>query len=88
MGHDGIHSKFLRGADDVFLCILACFYNSCFIHCYIPYDLLKGIMNPTIKDAKGNITGASNYRPIMQFSCLLKNFEIHLLNVISEKTFL
>ena len=42
-------------------------------------------MNPTIKDAKGNITEASNYRPIMQSSCLLKIFEIHLLNIISGK---
>ena len=74
MGHDGIHSKFLKGADEVFLCFLACFYNSCFIHCYIPCDLLKGIMNLTIKDTKGNITEASNYRPVIQSSCLLKLF--------------
>ena len=85
MGHDGIHSIFLKGADDLFLNILASFYNSCFIHCYIPCDLLKGIINPTVKDLKGNMTEASNYRPVMQSSCLLKIFETHLLNIISEK---
>ena len=85
MGHDGIHAIFLKGADDLFLEFLANFYNSCFIHCYIPFELLKGVMNPTIKDIKGNITEASNYRPVMQSSCLLKLFESHLLNIISEK---
>ena len=85
MGHDGIHSIFLKNADDMFLNFLACFYNACFIHCFIPRDLLKGLMNPTIKDAKGNITLASNYRPVMQSSCLLKILESHMLNILSEK---
>ena len=42
-------------------------------------------MNPTIKDTKGNITEASNFRPVMQSSCLLKIFEIYLLNIIAEE---
>ena len=88
MGHDGIHAIFLKKADDLFLDILARFYNSCFSHCYIPFELLKGVINPTIKDLKGNITEASNYRPVMQSSCLLKLFEIHLLNILSEKSLL
>ena len=85
MGHDGIHSVFLKGADEEFLSKLASFYNTCFTHCYIPIDLLIGIINPLVKDGKANITEVSNYRPVMQSSCLLKIFECHILNILSEK---
>ena len=85
MGHDGVHSLFLKSADNVFLEKLCSFYNVCFLHCYVPNDLLKGIMNPTIKDAKGNMTEAANYRPVMQSSCFLKILEMHLLSILSEK---
>jgi len=85
MGHDGIHSVFLKNASDKFLDNLSLFISSCFTHCYFPDNILKGVINPTIKDRKGNITEASNYRPVMQSSCLLKIIEMHILNVLSEK---
>lgn len=84
-GHDGIHSVFLKNADDIFLNNLARFLNICFSHCYLPCKVLIGTVNPTIKDIKGNITDAANYRPVMQSSCILKIFELHVLNVLSEK---
>lgn len=84
-GHDGIHSTFLKNASDDFLNILSVFYNACFCHCYIPTNMLKGNIFPTVKDKKNNITESSNYRPVMQSSCLLKLYEIHLLEVLSEK---
>ena len=87
VGHDGIHSLFLKNASDDFLIMLSQFYNACFTHCYMPSSILKGTINPIIKDKKGNITEASNYRPVMQSSCLLKIFEIHVMNVLSEKLF-
>ena len=59
--------------------------NSCFNHCYFPDDILKGDINPNIKDLKGNVTESSNYRPVMQSSCLLKLFEIHILSVLEER---
>ena len=69
VGHDGIHSQFLKTASSDFLQNLASFYNACFIHCYIPCDLLKGTINP-IPKGKINCTDSGNYRPVMQSSCL------------------
>lgn len=84
MGHDGIHSIFLKTASDSFLQFLAHFYNLCYSHCYLPEELLKGNITPIPKDNK-NVTESSNYRPVMQSSCLLKIFESHILDILKEK---
>ena len=85
MGHDGIHTTFLCRVSDRFLESVACIMNSSFCHCIIPYDILKGDINPTIKDLKGNTTESSNYRPVMQLSCILKLFKLHILSVLEER---
>lgn len=85
VGHDGIHSQFLVNASDHVLSLLSHFFNVCFSHCYLPSDLLKGTISPVVKDKKGNTTLSSNFRPVMQSSCLLKIFEIHLLDILEEK---
>ena len=82
MGHDGIHSWFLKKASDSFLDFISLFLNACYMHCYIPDELLRGDLNPTIKDHKGNCTVSSNYRPVMQSSCILKIMEMHILQII------
>ena len=85
IGHDGIHSAFLMNVSDTFLDNIAYFINSCYNHCFIPGNVLKGDINPTIKDQKGNVTESSNYRPVMQSSCLLKIIELHILSILEEK---
>ena len=85
VGHDGIHSKYLKNASEKILNKIVLLLNVCFSHCYLPNSLLKGIISPLVKDLKGNITEMSNYRPVMQSSCILKIFETHILNVLSEK---
>ena len=87
IGHDGFHSKLLRNASEKFLNIIAVFLNACFGHCYLPHGLLIGVIYPRVKDSKGNITEMSNYRPVMQSSCLLKIFEAHIINILSEKIY-
>ena len=87
-GHDLIHTVFLRNASDFFLQNLANFFNACFIHCYLPRDLLKGTITPIVKDPKKCDTESCNYRPVMQSSCLLKIFEIYILEILSEKLIL
>lgn len=87
MGHDGLHSLFLKSASDEFLQNMVLLLNACFVHCYISCDVLKGVINPTVKDRKGNMTESGNYRPVMQSSCLLKILETHMLNILSEKIF-
>ena len=84
-GHDKIHTIFLRNMSEKLLQLLSLFMSSSYSHCYVPVKLLNGDINPTIKDAKGNVTESANYRPVMQSSNLLKLFEIHMLDIISEK---
>ena len=74
VGHDGFHSQFLRHATHEFFVQMSLFMNACFNHCYIPVELLKGDINPIIKNTKGNSTDPANYRPVMLSSCLLKIF--------------
>ena len=84
-GHDKVRSTFLKNASEHFLNNVALFYNACSNHCYLPGNLLKGTITPVLKDTKKNVTDSSNYRPVMQSSCLLKIFELHVLQVLSEK---
>ena len=84
-GHDGIHTIFLREMSEDLSFLISFFMNASYNHCFIPEVLLSGDINPTIKDPKGNATESANYRPVMQSSCLLKLFEIHLLEILSEK---
>ena len=84
-GHDGIHTIFLREMSEDLSLLVSFFMNASYNHCFIPEELLTGDINPTIKDPKGNATESANYRPVMQSSCLLKLFEIHLLEILSEK---
>ena len=59
--------------------------NGCYTHCYIPNNTLNGEVNPTIKDQRGNCTESSNYRPVMQSSCLLKLIEMQIMEILDEK---
>ena len=85
MGHNGIHTGFLKRVSDSFLEVNVCFLNACYSHCCVPGELLKGDINPVIKDAKGNACESSNYRPVMQSSCILKILEMHILDILDEK---
>ena len=85
VGHDGIHAHFLKQASDDFLFILCIFMNTCFTHCYLPKEMLRGSITPVIKDSKRNCTESSNYRPVMQSSMFLKLFECHVLEFLQEK---
>ena len=85
MGHDGIHTGFLKRVSDSFFEVIVCFLNACYSHCYVPGELLKGDINPVIKDAKGNACESSNYRFVVQSSCILKILEMHILDILDEK---
>ena len=86
-GHDNFHPVLLKSGSFDFLTCISKFINMCYIHCIFPPNLLRGDLNPTVKDLKGNITDSANYRPVMQSSCLLKLVELHILSVLEEKVF-
>ena len=47
-------------------------------------DILRGLINPTVKNQLGNILSSDNYRPIMSSSVFLKLFEYCLLEKIKN----
>ena len=46
------------------LCYLHLLFNGLMTHSYLPYDFLCGTISPIVKDASGDSTDSSNYRPI------------------------
>ena len=85
VGHDGIHSVFLQYGSVEFLSNIVKLINSCYSHCYIPVEMMKGKVTPIIKDVKGNAVDFSNYRPVMVSSSILKILELHVLDILKEK---
>ena len=87
VGHDGLHSTFLKKCSHRLLSVLVSLLNACYTHCYIPTLMLTGDITPVIKDSKGNCSDSNNYRPVMVSSCLLKILELHLYDILEEKIF-
>ena len=87
-GHDLIHTNILLNANSKLTDNLTAFLNCCLVHCYLPKDLLRGDISPIIKNDKMNKTDASNYRPVMQSSNLLKIFELFFVDILEEKIIL
>ena len=83
IGIDGIHSNHLKFCSDLFVELITELYNSFTIHHYVPMNLIKGEITPTVKDVLGDLSSSSNYRPVMASSVLLKLFEYCLLEKIS-----
>ena len=57
-------------------------FTSFIIHGHVPVDMIRGIINPLIKDRLGDCHSSSNYRPIIVSSVYLKLFEYSLLSKI------
>lgn len=82
IGCDSIHTNHLLYAPDSLIKLLARLFSSCVIHGYLPIDMIKGIINPLLKDSHGDISSSDNYRPVMLSSIFLKLFEYCLLKKI------
>ena len=48
---------------------------------------MKGDINPILKDKSGLWSDSSNYRPVMQSSCILKILESFILDYLNDKVF-
>lgn len=86
-GFDGLYSENFKHADTIIADLLALLYNSCIIHGYIPDKLMDTIINPVIKDKKGDVNNKDNYRPIAVTSVMSKIFELLLLNYCKDQLY-
>ena len=84
LGFDNIHSNHIKYASFLFEKLIAMLFSSFILHSYISLDVLRGTINPRIKDKYGDISSADNYRPVMSSSVFLKIFEYCLLNKIEN----
>ena len=76
---DRIHSNHFKYATDSVISHLTAFLNSCIIHSYFPQNMLKGVINPILKNRYGKNDDSNNYRELMVSSNFSKNLEYCLL---------
>ena len=81
---DGIHSNHLKFCPDSYRFLISELFSSFSRHEYVPSNLIKGIISPTIKDKFGDFKSSDNYyRPVMLSSVFFKLLEYCLLPKIS-----
>ena len=51
LGCDNIHTNHLLCSPDSFLDLIAKLFSACIMHGYLPLDMIKGTINPLVKDA-------------------------------------
>ena len=83
IGADAVHSNHLKLCPDSYIELISEMYSSFSSHGYMPTMLLKGTIEPTVKDRFGNLSSSGNYRPVMSSSVFLKLFEYCILKKIS-----
>ena len=59
-------------------------FSSFVLHGFLAFDILGGIINPTVKDRHGDLCNSDNYRPVMLSSIFLKLFEYCILSKIEH----
>src|SRR5215469_10441436 len=75
LGPDLIHLYHLKHGTDRLLRLVTKLLNSCEMHNFFPSEMLKGLINPIIKDEKKDLSDINNYRPIMASSVFLRILE-------------
>lgn len=68
--------------------VLAMFYTLCLGHSYLPESLMKTIVVPIVKNKTGNVSDASNYRPISLATTSAKVFDSLLNGLLIRHTHL
>ena len=78
-GLDGIYSEHLKYGADNLRILLSMVLNSMLIHAHLPPMLMSTKISPIVKDKKGDLGSADNYRPIAITCILSKVFELMIL---------
>ena len=84
LGFDKIHTNHLKYASSLFEKLIAMMFSSFVWHSYISVNIIRGTINPRVKDRYGDISSSDNYRPVMSSSIFLKLFEYCMLNKIKN----
>ncbi|XP_026314558.1 uncharacterized protein LOC113226210 [Hyposmocoma kahamanoa] len=63
-GHDGLSIEHIKDAEAHIARVLALLFDLCLAHSYLPFDLMRTIVVPVIKNRTGDVADKSNYRPI------------------------
>ena len=83
LGFDGIHSNHLKLAGPVFKNLLSRFYSACLRHCYLPHDMIMGVIKPTLKGTACK-TKSESFRPVMNSSIFMKILEYCLMPTLKQ----
>ena len=84
-GPDGLSTKHLKFGPASLCEKLAKWLTSFFVHGCIPHSIMDVHLVPVVKDYRGKLSDADNYRPIAIASCISKLIECCILNRIEEK---
>ena len=83
IGMDWIHSNHLKYCPESYRFLISELFSSFSRHEYVPKNLIKALISPTIKDKFGDFRSSDNYRPVMLSSVFFKLLEYCLLPKIS-----
>ena len=86
VGIDGVHSNHLKFLSVYATRFLTKFLNSCILHNYVPRDMIKRYIKPSVKNSMGDITDSNNYREIMISNNMFKLMEYCLLPLLQKYT--
>lgn len=78
-GLDWIYAEHLKYAAENLHPLLSMVFNSMLIHGHLPSTLMDTKITPIVKDKKGDLSSADNYRPIAITCILSKVFELLIL---------
>ena len=83
-GYDGLTKEHIYYAHPIIICHLKILFNLIYAHGFVPDDFGKGVTVPVPKDKLGDLTVASNYRPITISPVISKLFEYCVLNKFAD----
>ena len=83
LGWDFVHSNHLKYSGISFRMVIGRLFLAFLRHNFIPKAMLKGQIRPTLKNGKPKKESRS-YRPVMNSSVFLENFEYYLLPVVID----
>ena len=84
LGFDMIHSNHIKYSHRGFRNFIARVFTSMVSHSFLPKEMLRGHIKPTLKNGKSCKTNSENYRPVMNSSVFLKLFEYSIIETISK----